>query len=165
MATDFTKSNKGSQKRKKNNDELSANPTKTKKRKKTKQTKSTHSSKTDDIGTEHLKPAHDNTNKNVSEHRDNFDYANKTTHKLHSMITQGLGDIKKLLTNVNQDRDTTTNSTTLACLLKTVQEASDVIANITFKLEETAGMTLGPRTPRKVATKRVKKGSKNRDVE
>ena len=63
--------------------------------------------------TEHLKPAHDNANKNVSEHRDNFDYANKTTHELHSMITQGLGDIKKLLTNINQDRDTTTNSTTL----------------------------------------------------
>ena len=50
-------------------------------------------------------------------------------------------------------------------VVETLKEASDAMVNITFKLEETAGMTLGPRTPRKVATKRVKKGSKNRDVE
>ncbi len=41
-----------------------------------------------------------------------------------------------------QEMDMTTNSTTLASLLKTVREASNAIANITLKLEETAGMTL-----------------------
>ena len=48
------------------------------------------------------------------------------------------------LTNVTQEMDMTTNSITLASLLKTVQEASNAIANITLKLEleETAGMTL-----------------------
>ena len=142
--TNFTKSSKRSRKRKIDEDELSPNPTKTKKRKKTKQSKTTQSSKTDDTGAKHLKPSHNNTNKNVSEHSNNLDYANKTTHELHSMVTQGLDDIEKLFTNVTQEMDMTTNSTTLASLLKTVQEASNAIANITLKLEleETAGMTL-----------------------
>ena len=46
------------------------------------------------------------------------------------------------LTNVTQEMDMTTNSTTLASLLKTVREASNAIATITLNLKETAGMTL-----------------------
>jgi hypothetical protein len=122
------------------------------------------------IGTGQLQPAHNNTNTNISEHRDNLDYANNTTHELHSTISNGLSEMEQQLTNLNQETDPTTNSTNLATLLKSIQQAYIALANITFQ-GETEGNTLDSLDTikrhllSKLTPNESKAGSKNSEVE
>jgi hypothetical protein len=94
------------------------------------------------IGTGQLLPPHDNTNTNISKHRDKLGYANNSAHELHSTISNGLSKMEQQLTNLNHETNPTKNTTKLATLLKSIQKAYLTLAEITFQ-GETEGNTLG----------------------
>ena len=78
--------------------------------------------------------------------------------------------MEQQLTNLNQETDPTTNSTNLATLLKSIQQAYIALANITFQ-GETEGNTLDSLDTikrhllSKLTPNKSKAGSKNSEVE
>ena len=134
--TDYTKSNKDSRKRKIDESEFAPNPTKTKKSTTRKQTTSKKSPTTVDSGKKRRK----SSRKKNSEQSN--DFTEKTTQELQSMVTRSLEDINKLFTNVTENMDMTNHGTTLASLLKTIQETTNAMASMALKFEQSAEFTM-----------------------